>query len=88
MRVFDSYKGPKTPKAMIQHFFENCPKHILTRIRDVTGQSPHVDDYLGKSNSTQRRIVADAMARVARIMRNADGAKSPERWEKLVSTDE
>lgn len=88
IRVFDGYDGPRTPKAMVQHFFENSGPHILSTIRDVTGQSAHVDDYLGTSNSVQRRVVADAMARIARIMKNADGARSPERWAELVSTDE
>ncbi len=83
IQVFKGYEGPKTPKAMVRHFFENAPGHVKQPIRDSTGQSVHVDEYLGSGDSLQRRIVADALGRIARKIRNADGARSLESWKGL-----
>ena len=83
INVFRDYGGPFTPKAMLQHFFENVSQHVTRRIRDASGQSVYVDEYMGPDGSLQRRIVADALARVGRQMRNADGALSPDRWRQL-----
>ncbi len=88
LRIFDGYSGPQTPKAMLQYFFESVPSHVLHRIRDISGQSQYVDEYLGLAGSTQRRVVADAMGRISRIMRNADGALSAERWKQLLLLEE
>ena len=83
IQVFKGYDGPKTPKAMARHFFERAPDHVKQPIKDSSGQSVHVDEYLGKANSLQRRIVADALGRIARKIRNADGARSLESWKGL-----
>ncbi|MFZ2147696.1 MAG: CBASS oligonucleotide cyclase [Sedimentisphaerales bacterium] len=83
LRVFEGYTGTLTPKAMLQHFFDSVPTKVLHRIQDVTGQSQYVDEYFGDPNSVRRRIVADALGRIARIMKNADGARSVERWERF-----
>ena len=83
IQVFKGYNGPKTPKAMIRHFFEHAPEHVKQPIRDSSGQSVYVDEYLGKENSLERSIVADALGRIARKIRNADGARSLERWKEL-----
>jgi hypothetical protein len=83
IQVFKGYEGSKTPKAMIRHFFEKAPDYVKQPIRDSSGQSVHVDEYLGEANSVQRRIVADALGRIARRIRNADGARSLESWKEL-----
>lgn len=83
IQVFKKYGGPKTPKAMIRHFFENAPDRVMQPIKDSSGQSVYVDEYLGQANSLERRIVADALGRIARKIRNADGARSYEGWKEL-----
>jgi hypothetical protein len=83
IQVFKGYKGPKTPKAMVRHFFEHASDHVKQPIKDSSGQSVYVDEYLGEANSLERRIVADALGRIARKIRNADGARSVERWKEL-----
>ena len=84
IRTFKGYDGPKTPKAMLRHFFEKAPDHVKQPIRDSSGQSVHVDEYLGEANSVRRRIVADTLGRIARRIRNADGARSLEGWKELL----
>jgi hypothetical protein len=83
IQVFKKYDGPKTPKAMLRYFFEKSPEHLRQPIKDSSGQSVHVDEYLGEANSLERRIAADALGRIARKIRNADGARSLERWKEL-----
>jgi hypothetical protein len=85
--IFKDYAGPKTPKAMLRHFFDKLPEAVRTPRRDVTGQSVYLDDYLGARQSPQRRIVADAMDRIARSLRNADGAGSVSAWRELLRTE-
>ena len=83
IKVFKKYDGQETPKAMLKHFFESVPEHITKPIRDSSGQSVHLDDYLGTENSLERRIVADALGRLGRKIRNADGASALDRWSDL-----
>ena len=83
IHIFKNYNGPKTPKAMLEHFFKTAPDHVKQPIKDSSGQSVHVDEYLGNANSIQRRIVADSLGRIARRIRNADGAHSLESWKDL-----
>ena len=70
-------------RSPIRHFFEKAPDHVKQPIKDSSGQSVHVDGYLGGANSLERRIVADALGRIGRKIRNADGASSSERWKEL-----
>ena len=83
IQVFKDYKGVRTNKAMLRHFFEEAATRINSPIVDSSGQSVHVDEYLGPRESLQRRIVRDTLGRIGRKMRNADGAKSIARWREL-----
>lgn len=83
IQVFKGYNKPKTTKDMIRYFFEHAPDHVKEPIRDSSGQSLYVDEYLNEKNSLERRIVADALGRIARKILNANGSKSIERWKDL-----
>ncbi|MFC1587482.1 CBASS oligonucleotide cyclase [Planctomycetota bacterium] len=83
IKNFKGYKGDKTTKAMLQHFFQTAPTHVKTPIKDSSGQSVHVDQYLGRSNSLERKIVSDALGRIGRKIRNANGAQLLQRWKEL-----
>jgi len=85
--IFDGYAGPKTTKAMLGYFFDKLPTAVRTPRRDVTGQSSYLDDYLGASDSAERRVTADAIDRVARTIRNADGAQSVGMWRELLALE-
>ena len=82
--IFKRYGGDKTPRAMVQHFFKEGQQRVRGPIRDSTGQSVHVDDYLGGSDSLARRVVSDALGRISRRLKNADGAKSIESWKDIL----
>jgi len=85
IQIFKNYQGPKTPKAMVRVFFEKAAEDVKQPIKDSSGQSIHVDEYLGEPQSLPRRIVGDALDRIARRIRNADGASSLEGWKELFA---
>jgi len=84
IEVFKSYQGEKTTKAMLRHLFTKAPQLIRQPIKDSTGQSVHVDDYLGAANNLNRRIVADSVARIGRGIQNADSAHSVSQWQDIL----
>lgn len=53
--AFKNYRGGEDPKAMLLHLFTHSMTAALQPINDPTGQSRHVDDYLGEGNSSPRR---------------------------------
>lgn len=84
VEVFNGYRGPVDLKSMLEHFFVEGTKVLQRPIRDSSGQSKHVDDYLGSEGSLERRVVADAFARAARRMRLADLSARSEAWLELI----
>jgi hypothetical protein len=84
IETFAKYQGEKKLKPMLKHFFTEGAKCILNPIRDKTGQSVHVDDYLGAPNSVNRKMVSDSMSTVVRRMQNADGSEQVWAWEQLL----
>lgn len=83
IEAFKEYGGPVNSKAMLKHLFDRARDIVLAPVRDSTGQSVHVDEYLGPSNSASRKTAAAALDRVYRQMRNADASQSVEAWVKL-----
>lgn len=83
VEAFKNYTEPQRLKPMLQHYFQAAANLVRQPIRDRTGQSVHVDDYLGASNSLSRRIVSDALSRISRRMRTADNAVSLDEWRKM-----
>jgi hypothetical protein len=77
---FKTYSGPLNPKAMLEHFFDASRALVLAPIRDKTGQSVHVDAYLGPAKSKNRKEVSAALDRIHRRMKNADVLHSEDQW--------
>ena len=82
--IFKDYRGLHNPKDMLTHFFNTAPKLIGKPIVDATGQSTHVDDYLGEAGSSNRKLVADSLSRIGRRMLNADRAHSERQWQEIL----
>jgi hypothetical protein len=78
---FQEYQGPRTPKAMVQRFFETASRDAMRPIMDVTGQSEHVDSYLGLSGSHERQRLSARLEDIATSMRTA---RSTRDWEALL----
>jgi hypothetical protein len=88
IEAFRGYQGDTTTSAMLPVFFERARELVLSPIRDRTGQSVHVDDYLGPANSPARVAVSHIMDRIARRMRNATAAGSTAQWRSMFGFDE
>lgn len=82
--AFKDYTGPRNPKAMITHLFEAAASDVSKPIADVTGQSRHVDDYLGAADSSERKAMSRELSRYARRMRNA---RSADAWRALLGEE-
>ena len=80
IEAFRRYEGPRTYKAMLHHFFQAASELVKSPIRDSTGQSLHVDNYLGSANSRERRYLSGVFDRIARRMSNADRSGSADDW--------
>lgn len=82
--AFRSYEAPKIVSKMLPFFFDRIPVLLSEPITDSSGQSVHVDDYLGPADSAQRMQATHLFARVARRMDNATGTQSLDRWRAIL----
>lgn len=87
IEAFKGYTGVLNPKAMLVHLFDQSRTLVLSPIKDRTGQSIHVDDYLGAANSEDRKAVSAVLDRVSRRMKNADVLRSKEQWMELFGEE-
>ena len=86
--AFRDYDGPKTSSAMLPIFFERARDLVRSPIRDSTGQSIHVDEYLGDAGSPARQMASHVLGAIAKRMQNATAAASLPRWRALFGVDE
>lgn len=75
-----SFSGANVPREMLIHICAHAADRVLKPISDVTGQSRHVDDYLGDANSLQRRVAAQA---ISGIRRRLEAATSLDEWKRI-----
>ncbi|MDV7341801.1 CBASS oligonucleotide cyclase [Terasakiella sp. A23] len=81
--AFRDYQGPKTLGRMVPHFFDQISKRVVNPVRDSSGQSVHVDSYLGASNSSERKAVSHVFDRLSKRMKNATLSGSEAQWRSL-----
>ncbi|HUS12452.1 MAG TPA: CBASS oligonucleotide cyclase [Pyrinomonadaceae bacterium] len=87
VEVFKQYTGPKKPQEMLTYFFRQAPKYVLEPLSDRTGQSLHVDEYLGEKYSLKRKVVADSLGRVGRRLQSANEAMLAEEWKNILGEE-
>lgn len=76
---------PKTTtKAMLKYFFKKAIEIVKTPIKDKTGQSINVDNYLGPENSPERLKISYTLNRMYGRMKNADAISSIEEWSAIL----
>ena len=88
IKIFREYDGPKTTVAMLPAFFSKAKELVLSPIKDSSGQSVHVDAYLGDANSDERVVASHVLARLEKRMRNASASSSTAQWRALFGYDE
>src|SRR5258706_10664207 len=80
IEAFRDYRGTTTSTEMLPIFFERARDLVVRPIRDRTGQSIHVDEYLGAEGSPERLRASHLLGRVGKRMRNATAAQSTSQW--------
>lgn len=83
VEAFKDYGGPFTHRDLLKHYFKRGAEIVKSPISDRTGQSIHVDEYLGSSNSAERLALSDWFQRTARKMAVADAKSSVESWKRI-----
>lgn len=83
IEVFKGYSGERTPEAMTRHFFENAKGVVTSPIKDKTGQSLHVDEYLGASGSKERKVAKAVLDRIDRRLSLANTTNDLSRWQEF-----
>lgn len=86
IEVFKAYPegNPRTPKAMLKYFFEKGRDIIMSPIRDRSGQSRNVDDYLEQGNTENRVKISRTFDIIFRRMRDADEVGDVSRWKEIL----
>lgn len=85
IEAFKRYPDSRqTTKAMLRYFFKRAKDIVKTPIRDKTGQSINVDEYLGPENSVRRSQTSYTLDRMYRRMKNADTIGSIAEWSEIL----
>jgi hypothetical protein len=83
VKAFERYEGRRVYKDMLMHFLRHAAEDVKTPISDRTGQSIHVDDYMGAANSQARLRSSSYIDRLARRLEIADRERQIGEWEKI-----
>lgn len=86
--AFKNYTGAKTPASMLPHFFEHAKERVKQPMTDSTGQSVHVDGYMGAAGSAARENASHLLERISKRMTNASAAGSLPQWRDLFGEEE
>lgn len=84
IEAFEEYSGQRTNREMTRRFWQFAQTQVLRPIVDSTGQSRHVDDYLGGVNSAARRRVSHAIGRIATKIETAETMRSSDIWQEML----
>ncbi|KIL13614.1 CBASS oligonucleotide cyclase [Bacillus sp. FSL M8-0266] len=86
--AIDAFKNnnqaPRSYKGLVEYFYQHAEKAVLNPIRDSTGQSIHVDTYLGEVKSSKRREVSKVLNRVLSRIERANKSYSIDEWKKIL----
>ncbi|MGD1118412.1 MAG: CBASS oligonucleotide cyclase [Dehalococcoidales bacterium] len=80
IEAFETYKGKSTTKAMVELFFEYAAHRVKARLRDQTGQSDYLDEYLGKTESEDRNKLSRQFESIHAKLLAANDDLSHQAW--------
>ncbi|WYQ42428.1 CBASS oligonucleotide cyclase [Bacillus sp. FSL W7-1321] len=88
--AIDAFKNStniKTYKGMVEHFCRHAERAVLKPITDSTGQSVHVDDYLGTSKSIERQRASQTFKQLLKKIDRANTSKSLDKWKEILGRE-
>lgn len=83
--AFRGYAGERTAGKMLPFLFEKASDLVLRPITDRSGQSLHVDEYLGPAKSPPRIRASQVLSRIYRRMRNATASENLDEWHEFFN---
>ncbi|NHN35335.1 CBASS oligonucleotide cyclase [Paenibacillus agricola] len=75
---------PRTYKDMVGHFCRHAERAVLKPIADSTGQSVHVDNYLGTANSVDRQRASITFKQILKKVEAANSTNSLSSWKEIL----
>jgi len=84
VEAFKDYKGSYSNKETLLHLSKYIKNNIKRNIKDSTGQSRNVDEYLGSKNSKDRETRRVAHGKKNTLMEEADRDSSVKRWKNTM----
>jgi hypothetical protein len=83
IEAFKTYSDALSYDAMLTHFFGRASSIVMSPIVDRSGQSRHVDEYLGEPGSDRRRAMSHLFDNTARRMFSSAQAGAIGVWQDL-----
>ena len=80
MDVFTGYEGELDPRSMLVHFLGHSMKAVKSPIKDSTGQTKYVDQYLGEAGSGPRKR---ASTHFGQMRGNVNSCRTREQFDDL-----
>lgn len=84
VNAFKNYSGRKTYYDMVRHLCNYIADNVKNPIKDSTGQSIHVDDYLGATNSIKRQRIMKSYERVINRINIAERKFSVDDFKEII----
>ena len=81
IEAFRNYQGPYDLRSMVRHYVSYSSKAVRQPITDPTGQSRHVDEYMGPADSKQRQRASKTFRTMRRRL---DECKKKEDFDNLL----
>ena len=72
IEAFRNYSGDLDSKSMLVHLFSHSITAVMSSIADPTGQSQHVDEALGRRNSSTRERVSTYFRQMRSMVRSCN----------------
>lgn len=71
--AFKDYSGRRDRASMLHHLVAHAADAVMVPTGDISGQSVHVDSYLGPAGSVARQAISADFRRLAAGLESADG---------------
>lgn len=84
VEIFQGYEGERTRKAMLEYFFTKAHDLVKKPMKEMSGQSQYIDDYLGNSGSSERESVSGELKNISEKMTSANKKLSADDWFKSI----
>lgn len=86
VQAFEAYDGGTSYKDMLTHLCRSAAESVKSPVRDRTGQSVHVDDYMGVAGSEERQRASRFLGRIVQRMEDADRQRRISNWEDMFGS--